>query len=242
VTSIVLVALQYRYTNPDFVDTIWKHFSVLITSSTIYGTLVSMLGITAFNSPNYRIIITVFYFNQVCCSFIPLNWIWTSCWYNRNDSRNKCLNFNIAGYADFYLGCNAKIYGILEVWKGMDSYILEVDKLLCSSLCPCNLKNIDLYNNPQSNSNISKWAISNEAYNAINFQGCDNEIKAMALKEAASNTQVFGNITDFNQNNFFKFFARIEEEFECSGWCQRSYQINGQEEIISKYLFTDINR
>jgi hypothetical protein len=149
----------------------------------------------------------------------------------------------LAGYADLYLGCNAKIYGILEVWRGMDYYIVETDRLLCSPLCPCNIRNKQQYTNDLSfTSNISTWTIGNEAYNAINFQGCDREVKQLAYQQASAMSPSFDYAKDFDANRFYDFMARLEKEFDCSGWCQKSYIVNGNEFTLSKYLFTDVNR
>ncbi len=119
----------------------------------------------------------------------------------------------------------------------MDAYIIEADKLLCSQSCPCNL-NRDIYS---PDTNISSWIIGNEKYNAKNFQSCDKEFKNIAYQNAAKNDPAFGNIKDFKQNNFHDFMARIEKEFQCTGWCQTSYVLDVRNHTISKYLFTDIN-
>ncbi len=52
---------MYRYTNPSFTDTLWQYYSSLNVAAVVWGTFVSMLGIKAFNSPNYPIIATVKY-------------------------------------------------------------------------------------------------------------------------------------------------------------------------------------
>jgi hypothetical protein len=142
-----------------------------------------------------------------------------------------------------YLGCNAQFTGILEVWKGMDTYIVETNKLLCSDLCPCNLKDKNIYmNNNQLPPDLSNWTISNQIFNAINFQTCDRDVREMAFKNAVATSPVFASIKDFNPQRFYEFMARIEYQFQCSGWCQKSYYINGSERYLSKYIFTDINR
>jgi hypothetical protein len=87
--SIILVGLQYRFVNPDFVDTIWKYFSALITASTVWGTFVSMLGITAFNSPSYPIIGTVKRFKLVRRFVVYFYDVLFFSWYYWNDCWNK---------------------------------------------------------------------------------------------------------------------------------------------------------
>lgn len=147
------------------------------------------------------------------------------------------------GYADLYLGCNAKLDGILEVWKGIDYYIIQADRLLCSPLCPCNIKDGIAY----SQSEIFKhyydsWTKSNEIYDAVNFQGCHNNVKNLAYEETIKLNPKFNEKNDFDANRLFDFMARVENEFNCAGWCQQSYIMDGSEKLISKYLFTDINR
>lgn len=88
ITSLVLVGLQYRFTNPDFTNTIWQYFSALITASTVWGSFVSTLGIKAFHSHNYKIIATVNrLFKLVCYLIIPIfiflpcsRYNWNDCW------------------------------------------------------------------------------------------------------------------------------------------------------------------
>jgi hypothetical protein len=151
----------------------------------------------------------------------------------------------LAGYANMYLGCNARINGFLEIWRGMDAYLINVDQALCSLDCPCYLTNRAAYaNNGQIAPYYNQWVLTSQNYDAVAFQNCTSSVKNNAYENAKVNDPDFDPNGDFNQANFADYMARIENQFECTGWCNINYinKINGQDMRISKYLFTNINR
>jgi hypothetical protein len=151
----------------------------------------------------------------------------------------------LAGYANLYFGCNARITGLLEVWRGMDAYLVNVDQLLCSPECPCYITNTQAFTtNAQVAPYFNQWTLSTEPYGATSFQKCDTTVRNSAYANALVMDSDFDPNRDFDANAFADYMARLENRFQCSGWCRSSYtnRVTGQEMFISKYLFTDINR
>jgi len=151
----------------------------------------------------------------------------------------------LASFPNIQLGCNAKLNGILGVWTQMDTYLINVDRALCSVDCPCRLTTsaraaFEL--NPNATTAYSTWTLSDKQYAATAFPNCSAAVQANVLSET-SNNQLFP-IDDFNPWEFANYMGRIEREFNCVGWCNVRYQTTGSSKTItfSKYLFSDINR
>jgi hypothetical protein len=83
----------------------------------------------------------------------------------------------------------------------------------------------------------------NQTYGAVAFQNCTTAVKTNALQNAKLDPD-FDPTNDFNAQRFADYMGRIETQFNCAGWCQTKYinGINGQTMMMSKYLFTNINR
>jgi hypothetical protein len=159
-------------------------------------------------------------------------------------SSKNLLNNYIANYPNIQYGCNAKISGILEVWKNMDTYLINVDRALCSVDCPCKITNkkpFELNNN--STTAYSTWTISDQVFAATAFQNCSAAVQANVLTATAAQNPSFP-INQFNYFEFADYMSRIEREFNCVGWCNVVYTSNVATVPItfSKYLFSDINR
>jgi hypothetical protein len=83
----------------------------------------------------------------------------------------------------------------------------------------------------------------NQTYGAVAFQNCTTAVKTNALQNAKLDPD-FDPTNDFNAQRFADYMGRIETQFNCAGWCQTKYisGINGQTMMMSKYLFSNINR
>jgi hypothetical protein len=166
------------------------------------------------------------------------------------------LMFNIAigvfaciaasnGWVNTYFGCNGKFSGILEVWQGIDSYLQQVDQGLCSTACPCYISNVVPFTtNPTVNPIFETWKRTNENSQAINFQGCGNNVQKNAYTQGVKNDPLFDPGANFDATKFSNYMALIENQFSCAGWCNITYVNTNTQQTTAmfKFLFTDINR
>ena len=151
----------------------------------------------------------------------------------------------LAGYLNIYYGCDARIEGFMEIWRGIDAYLVNVDQQLCSPECPCYLTNtLPFTDNPNVVPYFNQWTLTPESYGAIAFQNCTSTVRNSAYTGAITLDPNFDPNSEFNSMRFSDYMSRIENEFNCSGWCRINYinRITGQNMVISKYLFTNINR
>lgn len=141
-------------------------------------------------------------------------------------------------------GCNAKISGILDVWRHMDTYLINVDRALCSVECPCRITNRAIYEiNPNTTAAFSSWTLSDQAFAATAFQNCSAGVQANVLAATTAQNRLFP-VDDFRAQEFANYMSRVEREFNCVGWCNVVYLTSAAATPItfSKYLFSDLNR
>ena len=127
----------------------------------------------------------------------------------------------------------------------MDAYLINVDQQLCSPECPCFINNRSAFtNSPQAAPYFNQWTLTDQSYGAVAFQNCTTTVRTSAYSNAIVMDPEFDPKGSFDQVKFAEYMARIENNFECSGWCRTNYinRVTGQEMFISKYLFTNINR
>jgi hypothetical protein len=126
----------------------------------------------------------------------------------------------------------------------MDSYLINVDRALCSVDCPCKIKNkADFEFNPNATAAYSTWSLSTQVFAATAFQNCSNVVLSNVLTATTTQNPSFP-IDSFNSLEFADYMSRIEMEFNCVGWCSVKYISSGSSTptTFSKYLFSDINR
>jgi hypothetical protein len=151
----------------------------------------------------------------------------------------------LAGFIDIYYGCTAKINGLMDVWNGIDSYLLNADRAFCSTECPCFISNtIPFEYNSTVSSDFLSWTRTQTIEDgAINFQACPANVKRNAYIQAKQLYPLFDPDQQFNDEKFFDYMGRFENHFKCTGFCTNKYKIqeSGQEFTMYKYLFTNIN-
>jgi hypothetical protein len=150
------------------------------------------------------------------------------------------------GWVNTYFGCNGKFSGVMESWRGVDTYLQKVDTYLCSPQCECYINNYTGYTlDPAINATYSTWATTT-VQNAGNvaFQNCSIPVQNTVYNEAANADAYFDPEKNFNQENFANYMANVENEFQCSGWCGVNYvnSLTNKPTTMHKYLFTDVNR
>ncbi len=149
------------------------------------------------------------------------------------------------GWVNTYLGCNGRFHGVMETWRGIDSYLQRVDESLCSQACPCDFRNIsDFVNNQTIAPFYNQWTKQNNPPGVVNFQNCSQSIQSNAIRNANASDIYFDPAGDFNALRFYEYMHNVEVDFECSGWCNVTYinTVTGNNMVMFKYMFSDINR
>jgi hypothetical protein len=152
-----------------------------------------------------------------------------------------------------YTGCNTQYKGLLKYWRSIDKYIIEADKILCSKECICKTNNKikELFNNDPISKNIYKsYYFTDVNSDKLKVQDCETQIQSLYDQKYLSYYNV-----EIEGNRFNKFWRKIEEKFECSGFCQTNYQVydlknQEEEELINysgqiplvKYIFSDFSK
>jgi len=145
-----------------------------------------------------------------------------------------------------YLGCNTKWSSLSDTYKGIDTYVHNVDQFLCSKKCKCSFetKTIDSYKN---NSTLAPffnlWTITEDPINSANeFYHCPNSTKDLAFSMAVSDAKKIQDL-DLNKMTFYSYMSILEKKYSCSGFCNTTYYntfTNSKMRTV-KYLFTNIN-
>jgi hypothetical protein len=149
--------------------------------------------------------------------------------------------------------CNAQAsstssFSIANIWKGIDSFIVESDKLFCTSGCPCNLSNTTDF--------IKNYPLLYAGYkidtiNGVkNFTTCPEGATMKAYENAVASDPTLDYNQTFTAPGFGKMFAWIENTFQCTGWCAKEYPVTTSVNGVSvtttvplvKYLYSDINK
>ncbi len=151
-----------------------------------------------------------------------------------------------------YSGCNTEYKGLLKYWKSIDKYIIEADKTLCSEECPGYTKNKNekvFIDEPTAKNVYQEYYKVKTDSKIIKVQDCYS-IQSQFDKNYASYYGV-----KINGERFNNFWKKIEEYFECSGFCQTNYQIfndtktnndstimySGQIPLV-KYIFSNFTK
>jgi hypothetical protein len=148
------------------------------------------------------------------------------------------------GWVNTFLGCNGKFNGIMETWRGVDLYLQRADQYLCSPQCPCKLTNFTDFSTNQTVAPFYNLWNKDLTVGNTAFQNCSSQVQQRAYDEAAAGDVYFDPQKNFNQQRFAEYMARVENDFQCAGWCNVTY-INtdtGNRMVMFKYLFTDVNR
>ena len=155
--------------------------------------------------------------------------------------------------------CEEQLSGFFSNFLVLDDYFHIVDNFLCSESCECVFSNKSAYQEfstinianpePQIVSDQWKYMKNYVIYNkkgdktrAYSFSQCSDDIQALAKSYFIDEIIAKNNTDVFEINNFYNYWKRIEEKFKCTGWCNNKYlDINNEERIVAKYLFSNID-
>jgi hypothetical protein len=151
------------------------------------------------------------------------------------------------GKIEEYLGCNSKYTGVLDAWKYIDTYLIKVDSNFCTADCPGYFSNPLAYT---SNTNAAVyynlWTKSLDQTGATHFQNCTAAVQQNAVNQFVTARNNAEETKGFKADVFADYWAYIENEFECSGWCTTTYErtVAGVPTTFGmyKYLFSGLGR
>lgn len=145
-------------------------------------------------------------------------------------------------------GCTSDSHGLAGIFKQIDTIYEHANDLLCSADCPCIFLNQPTYAGyPETKEEQAFWTnISSNSATKISkcpTVSLDSMWKALIEKDSTFN--------DFNRSTFYDFFDKIEAQFNCTGWCHRSYtkevkigtlSVTTKTRKLMRYLFTEADR
>jgi hypothetical protein len=149
------------------------------------------------------------------------------------------------GWVNSLKGCRGDFNGVIGVFNNLDTYLQQVDQAMCSKACPCFLSNTSAFsNNSTLRPYYDMWTKTNQPTGAVAFPNCSIDLQNYAYREAARRDPAFAAKEDFNVVEFFNYMAKVENQFNCVGWCETEYYNPDyrMDFVMAKYLFTDINR
>lgn len=232
VIAIILAGINFQYAGPNWRNG-FAYYSLpgLEIACILYSFFIGGWGYIAFFKPSYACSLS--YAAFTCLSLI----------FNFCIGIFALVGFNV-GFMNTLMGCNQQHFkGVLEIWQGIDSYLQEVSSTLCSDECPCALTNLSAFDSNATTSPFVKdWNISNQG--AVAFQNCSQTTQAAAFKKANMSDPYLDPNGSFNQSAFSKYMAKVEDFFQCTGWCNTTFTnpITGNKEPMTRYMFSDINK
>lgn len=151
--------------------------------------------------------------------------------------------------------CQKEHNGMFQNYLYLDEVFHKADELLCSSKCPCNLTDeLTLEEFQQTKKYFIQYdkyykdsisAVPSDKTFVNNVQSCQ-DISMITQLFQDKNSTFYKNVGDFSSDikkSFATYWKRIEEKFDCVGWCEGGYEDEqGKQRYMYKYLFSDINR
>ena len=243
VAAFVMSIINYKTLHAEWSENKWKHLSYLsIWASSI------IMGISFIGFINYLACVKCkpFLILYLILSFCSLAFTWTI---GISASVGAVIHNKVGGM----LSCDSKLEGILEMWDNIDRYLQFADSLHCSTQCPCYMtdstrKKFETDSKAQVMYNI--WEVYTKNYGdngrdktyEFSLDDCPQEIKDEIVTRYIENKSSLGKW--IKPDIFAKYWSKIEEKFDCSGWCETTYidKYSMQEKTMYKYIFSDINR
>ena len=220
IPCIVISGLNYWYTDFSWKeDGPWRYLSGLQVGAVVSVFFLFMMGVANFTCgkecKTFQIIFSVL---LILCTFLALG---------------VGIVVLIAGTIDknnLSSKCQIEYKGMFEDFLLVDEVLQKANDDLCSSNCPCYFTDYGVYEELKTKyKNPDDLKIDDGGF--INMKECFDKKKKSA--NLLIEEYIEGKNKKYNANKFAKFWKRIEEKFDCSGWCASS---------INKYLFSDINR
>ena len=254
VICIVISGVDYQQTDYKWTSIgPWRHMAALQVSAAVVVFVIFLLGLANFTvGAQCKTIQMAFVLFELLSTFFAL----------------AVAIYALVGAAiktdDFTKMCQKNYTGIFKDFKVIDELMPIVDKELCSDKCPCNMTGnyssiedfIDFYNEKKELLNIEVTEVTTESdleeimkfseNGVINIQQCIDQDKisfAEIREKFRAKTKSDLIKTNDQMKDFMTFWGRIEEKFDCNGWCDVIYSDeNDKAKILSKYLFSDVTK
>ena len=249
ISSLVLSIIQFPYTRLHWMNKgSWRHLGGLGISAVSVLFVFCILSIITFILfIEKKIIILIYCITELAASIYVL-FVSIFSLIAAQRYRNEKTDL-----------CEEQLSGFFSNFLVLDDYFHIVDNFLCSESCECVFSNKSAYQEfstinianpePQIVSDQWKYMKNYVIYNkkgdktrAYSFSQCSEDIQALAKSYFIDEIIAKNNTDVFEINNFYNYWKRIEEKFKCTGWCNNKYlDINNEERIVAKYLFSNID-
>lgn len=249
ISSLVLSIIQFPYTRLHWMNKgSWRHLGGLGISAVSVLFVFCILSIITFILfIEKKIIILIYCITELAASIYVL-FVSIFSLIAAQRYRNEKTDL-----------CEEQLSGFFSNFLVLDDYFHIVDNFLCSESCECVFSNKSAYQEfstinianpePQIVSDQWKYMKNYVIYNkkgdktrAYSFSQCSDDIQALAKSYFIDEIIAKNNTDVFEINNFYNYWKRIEEKFKCTGWCNNKYlDINNEERIVAKYLFSNID-
>ena len=235
VAALVLGSINYRTLHATWSESPWKELPPLELSVTIVLIVVSIIGLITFGACyTSKGVITVYII--ICLLSLLFSWA---------IGIFAAIGATVYHKVDNVLGCDTKLTGILSMWKDIDIYLQYADSLHCSSSCPCYMhqSTIDEFKgNYFTYKLFPLWnVIPDSSGNEFTIAQCSDYVQQEILNRYIEKADTIN--TWFKPETFRKYWKRIEEKFDCTGWCKTNYidPYTFEQKRMFKYVFRDIN-
>ena len=249
ISSLVLSIIQFPYTRLHWMNKgSWRHLGGLGISAVSVLFVFCILSIITFILfIEKKIIILIYCITELAASIYVL-FVSIFSLIAAQRYRNEKTDL-----------CEEQLSGFFSNFLVLDDYFHIVDNFLCSESCECVFSNKSAYQefstiniaNPEPQIVSDQWKYMKDyvIYNkkgdktrAYSFSQCSEDIQALAKSYFIDEIISKNNTDVFEINNFYGYWKRIEEKFKCTGWCNNKYlDINNEERIVAKYLFSNID-
>ena len=249
ISSLVLSIIQFPYTRLHWMNKgSWRHLGGLGISAVSVLFVFCILSIITFILfIEKKIILLIYCITELAASIYVL---FVSIFSLIGAQRHRNEKTDL---------CEEQLSGFFSNFLVLDDYFHIVDNFLCSESCECVFSNKSAYQefstiniaNPEPQIVSDQWqymknhVIYNKKGNktrAYSFSQCSDDIQALAKSYFIDEIIAKNNTDVFEINNFYNYWKRIEEKFKCTGWCNNKYlDINNEERIVAKYLFSNID-
>ena len=248
--AVIVSAIDYDVLDVDWNNSPWRHLGVLQIASTIFATVISLIGILiniiCFQEKSILGLVILFYFNF---QYIVL--LIVSALFSIAIGIFNSIGGVIYHKSNHLIGCDTELTGILKLWENIDEYLILAHSVVCSPLCKCEVKpsvktqmKINFFTK-ETYEHISQYMTDGDEDSDVSFS--INNCPSSVLEAIQEIYQSNPNNTHTRIKNFKKFnnyWKQIEKRFKCSGWCRTKYTnpYTSQNDTMIKYIFRNINK
>jgi hypothetical protein len=233
ITSLVLSSVSFNVINAPWSNSVWRKLAPTELAATISATCVGLIGILTFFKCNntkpllglYIILLILSLLLSLACG------IWSAIGGTIRHKHKGLLN------------CNTELTGILDIWKNVDEYLKYSYSFMCSEFCECDERYKDIFEEFEySGEYVNTKLFSSSPDNITSFSDCNQSLKDEVLhlyNNNPNNTSTF-----IKENKFRKYWKKLENRFNCTGWCETKFtnQFTLKEESMFYFLYAGLEK